>query len=286
MDQIILPEHATDASRRRAERALELARSCPPELAEEIALVGSSARGLADDGSDIEMNHWAAVMPPVEARVDWLRAAGATGIEAEDAPRSDQSHWLTFWLDGMPGEAGWQTFDALRDNVTFLRSGATIDRKVLFLADILVSARPLRTTGHLARVQAQLNDYSDTLQRAIIAAAVERWSPPAHLVGLRRLARHGETLALTERLLADVDMAARVLYAVHRRWEPSAKWTLTVAREFAPDLPLRVDAMLGDPLPERRVELCGRLCLDALALAPQSIDFSAAVAAWERGLSG
>lgn len=60
---IALPETATDASRRRAELAGQLARGCPVELAEEIALVGSTAHGLADDDSDLELNHWADAIP-------------------------------------------------------------------------------------------------------------------------------------------------------------------------------------------------------------------------------
>lgn len=155
---------------------------------------------------------------------------------------------------------------------------------MLFLADILVSAIPLRTSGRLRQYQAVLGEYSGAVERAIIAAAVERWSQPEHLAGLRRLARHGERIVLTERLLADVDAAVRLLYAVNRRWEPSQKWTLTVVRDFAPDLPARIDAILGDPSPERRVERCARLCLDALALVPDGYDVSAAVAAWERAV--
>jgi hypothetical protein len=150
---------------------------------------------------------------------------------------------------------------------------------VPFLADIIASAIPLRSGGRLTQWQARLNGYSDVVQRAIVAAAVERWAQPGHCAALSRLARHGEQLALAERLLADVNLAVRVLYAVNRRWEPSKKWTLTVARVFAPDLPARIDAILGDPSLDRRVELCARLCLDALALAPETLDVSAAVEA-------
>lgn len=285
MKHIPLPDHATDASRRRAERALELARSCPPELADEMALTGSTAHGFADDESDLELNLWATAIPPLAARVDWLRASGASDIEAEDAPRADQSWWIGFRLDDIPAEIGWQTFDALRDNLERILSGVATERGTLVIAEIVASAIPLRAGARLAEWQARLRDYSDEVQRAIIGAAVARWSPPEHRTALNRLARHGERIALTERLLADVDMTARVLYAVHRRWEPSRKWTLTAARDFAPDLPARIDAILGDPSPERRVELCARLCRDALALAPETVDVSAAVAALGSGSS-
>ncbi|MFN8448269.1 MAG: DUF4037 domain-containing protein [Anaerolineae bacterium] len=276
---IPLPDHATDASRRRAERALELARSCPPELADEMALTGSTAHGFADDESDLELNLWVTAIPPLAARIDWLRASGASDIEAEDVARSDQSWWISFRIGDIPAEIGWQTFDALRDNLERILSGAASERGTLVIAEIIASAIPLRAGARLAEWQTRLRGYSDAVQRAIIDSAVARWSHPGHRAALLRLARHGERIALTERLLADVDMAARVLYAVHRRWEPSRKWTLTAVRDFAPELPARIDAILGDPSLERRVELCARLCRDALALAPETVDVSAALAA-------
>ncbi len=279
---ISLPDHATDASRRRAGRALELARSCPPELADELALTGSTAHGFADDESDLEMNLWGMTIPSLEARIGWLRAAGATDIHAEAAPRADESWWISYRSGNIPAEIGWQTFDALDDNLGRILSGAATDRGALVIAEIIASAIPLRAGARLAAWQARLRGYSDAVQNAIIGAAVVRWSSPEHLAALNRLARHGERIALSERLLADVDMAVRVLYAAHRRWEPSRKWTLTAARDFAPDLPARIDAILGDPLPERRVELCARFCLDALALAPQTVDVAGAVAAWDK----
>jgi hypothetical protein len=82
-----------------------------------------------------------------------------------------------------------------------------------------------------------------------------------------------------------LDAALRVLYAANRRWEPSRKWTLTVAQAFAPDdlLP-RIDAILGDKSLERRVECCVHLCLEMLELVPEGYDVSAAVAALQAGL--
>ena len=82
---------------------------------------------------------------------------------------------------------------------------------------------------------------------------------------------------LSRQLLDDLDTALRLLYAVNRRWEPSAKWTLTVAREFAPaDLIARIDDALSYPSLTRRVEFCAQLCHDLLAQVPIEYDVSAA----------
>ena len=67
MESISLPENASAASIRRAELAQRLVESCPPALADEIALVGSTARGIADDEFDLELNLWAQAIPPLES---------------------------------------------------------------------------------------------------------------------------------------------------------------------------------------------------------------------------
>jgi hypothetical protein len=283
--KIELPAHATVASLRRAEIAERLANACPPELADEIALVGSTARGFADDDSDLELNLWAESIPPLDAWIAWLQAAGADEIDREDVVRPDNSYWLGFRLGDVPCEIGWQTFAAAHDNLDRILSGAVIDRKFLFLADIIASAIPLRTSGRLAEWQRALSGYSDAVQMALITSALERWTKPGYVAGVQRLARRGERLALAETLLADLNAALRVIYAAHRRWEPSNKWTLTVAREFAPfDLDARIDAILGDPSLERRVALCAQFCLEVLALVPPQYNVSVTVAALRAAL--
>jgi len=283
--QVVLPENASTASRRRADLALELAQACPLTLANEIALVGSTAHGFADDESDLELNLWSNAISPQIERVGWLHAAGAAAIVVEEKPRPDNSHWITCCVGDLPVEIGWQTFRALRTSLDRIRSGAVIDRKTLAFGDIIVSAIPLRTSGQLQNWQAALDDYSDDLQRSLINAALNLWSQPDHVAAARRLAQRGERLALMEALLGDLDAAVRVLYAANRRWEPSRKWTLTVAQAFAPDdlLP-RIDAILGDKSLEQRVDCCIRLCLEMLELVPESYDVSTALAVLQAGL--
>ena len=272
-----LPENASAASRRRAEFAEKLVESCPPALADEIALVGSTARGLADDESDLELNLWAETIPPLEERLAWLRAAGARDVQAEETARPDESYWVSFKLADIPAEVGWQTFTRLNKALDLIISGKVTDRQTLVFADVITSAIPLRTSGQLQRWQATLNPYSDALQRSLIGSAVESWSWSGYLASRRRMARRGEPLLLTQFLLNDLEMVMRLLYAIHRRWEVSEKWTLTVAREFAPpELIAQVDVVLSDPSLERRVELCAKLCLDVLALVPEGYDVSAA----------
>jgi hypothetical protein len=273
----LLPPNATTASRARAEIAARLAASCPPELADDIALTGSTARGLADDQSDLELNLWSAQLPPAAVRADWLRSAGAYALRIEQQPRPDNSYWIGFEIDGLPAEIGWQTFAALDIQIAQILSGTTLDRKVLTFADILVSAIPLRG-DQLAERQARLNDYSQAVQRGIINLAVGQWSKADHWAELRRLARRGEAVTLVGLLLPDLEMALRLLYAIHRRWEPSRKWTLSVAKTFAPPALLApIAAVISDPSLEQRVTACAHLCRDLLRLAPGDTPASAAL---------
>ena len=274
---IPLPPNATAASRRRAEAAYQLLDHCPPDLASDIALTGSTARGAADDDSDLELNLWAESIPPQKARLAWLTAAGASDFQVEDAPRPDNSYWIKFRFGDLSAEIGWQTFDALRERIDFIRSGATLERKALTFGDVIANAIPLRG-DQVREWQVILSGYSDAVQRGIVQLALDQWSQPQRWATTRRLARHGERLTLSRQLVDDLDLALRLLYAINRRWEPSPKWTLTVAREFAPaDLIKRIDDVLSYPSLTRRVEFCAALCRDVLALVPVEYDVSAAL---------
>ena len=252
---IALPPNATTASHQRAKIAERLVAACPPNLADDIALTGSTARGAADDDSDLELNLWAQSIPPLDQRVAWLTAAGATDLQVEDAPRPDDSYWIKFQLGGLSGEVGCQTVEALHAQIEHIRSGTTLERKVLTFGDIIASAIPLRG-DQVREWQIILSGYSDAVQRGIVQLAVDQWSQPSRWATARRLARHDERLTLSRQLVDDLDLALRLLYAVNRRWEPSPKWTLRVAREFAPaDLIARIDDVLGYPSLTHRVEL-------------------------------
>lgn len=272
-----LPPHATDASRKRYELALRLVESCPPELGDEIALTGSTARGLADDDSDLEINLWSETLPPIEARVAWLEAAGVEAIEVFEQPRPDDSYWIGGKVGDVPLEVGWQRY-ALVEEIIADWLGSP-ERQPF--ADILASAIPFRTKGRLTQWQEQLKKYSNEVQRHAVRLAVARWSKPDYFGDMLRLARRGERLTYMSSILQDLKLMMSLLYAVNRRWQPSGKWTLTVARDL-PRMPERwrerIDDILTAP-PEESVHLCVELMLDALALVPPEYDVSAAVAA-------
>jgi hypothetical protein len=273
--------HATPESRRLYDRAAALAATCPPELGREIAVLGSVARGLADAHSDLEIALWNVTLPPAAARAGWLAEQGVTDLLVSESARSDGSVWVAGRLDGLPFEASWQTVAALEAALHRITAAEGLEREVLALAELIVSAQPLRTVGWLARWQALLAAFPPALERAIIDSVAGRWARADHWVGLARLARRGESLLLAERLAAELDALLHLLYVVNRRWEPSRKWTLTLAADL-PRMPAgwreRLQAVLCAGGLEA-VEVCRALLLDGLALVSPEIDTSAAQAA-------
>ncbi|MFQ3566731.1 MAG: DUF4037 domain-containing protein [Aggregatilineales bacterium] len=269
---------ATPESQRMYERAAALAATCPPELGREIAVLGSVARGLADAQSDLEIALWNVTLPPVTARAGWLADQGVTDLLVSESARSDGSFWIAGRLDGVPFEASWQTVAALEAALHRIAAIESFEREVLALAELIASAQPLRTVGWLARWQALLAVFPPALERAIIDDVAGRWARAERWAALARLARRGECLLLAERLVAELDALLRLLYAVNRRWEPSRKWTLTLAADL-PRMPARwrdrIKAVLCASGLEA-VELCRALLLDGLALVSPEIDTSVA----------
>ena len=270
-----LPEYAGAASHKRYALALRLAESCPPELGSELALTGSTAAGLADEASDLELNLWAETIPPADARVAWLRAARVQNIQVFEQPRPDDSYWIGGRLDDVSLEVGWQTLEIADANVQKLLSGGMPQ----VMAYIFVNAIPFRTGGRLPAWQESLRAYSEFVQAQAVQQALGRWSKPDYIDGLLRLARRGERLALVETLLGDMKEMMALLYAVNRRWQPSRKWTLSAARTFAL-MPERWRERMDEVLtaaPEASIRLHAALLMDALALVPEAFDASAAV---------
>lgn len=272
---------ATEASRVRFELARELAERCPPELGHEIAVSGSVARGIADDDSDIELNFWTDETPPVDAREAWLREMGADELVADAFPGADGTAWVICFLRGIQIEAGWQSVDAQDQIVQRLAAGEIVDHRRLIVADMLRNAVALRGGKLLLEWQSQLAAYPEPLRERLIAESIERWSWPTFH---RALARRGERLAITSRLLVDVYAALRILCALNRRWEPDWKWLRQVEQDLAlapRDLATRIDSVFTADDPNRAIDLCFELVLDTLRLLPSSDNVSGAIAVAE-----
>lgn len=281
-----LTPNATEESRIRLELATELATGLPPELAPEAAVTGSVARGLADEGSDIELNLWAEEVPALDRAANALQAAGADDLTQED-PEPDGSIWFVLRFGAIWIEAGWQSIAATDELLGSIAAAKETDHGRLVVADVVANAVPLRTEGVLESWQRQLSDYPEALRVRLIEQAARTWSVPNYRQARRNVIRRGQRFALAQQLVWDVADVFRVLFATNRRWEPDWKWAARLASELPltlPDLSRRVNAIFGAGDPGEAVALCERLVLDTLELVEPPPDVSRARARLEESL--
>jgi hypothetical protein len=267
----MLSPDATRHSRDRLEIAQEVADRCPPALGQEVAVTGSVALGLADDGSDVELNLWVEALPDAGQRDTWLGAIGATDVKAEDVPWEDGTLAVTFRYRDVTIEVGWQTTAMLEAALRGVLDEYRTSR--LTLAYTVSQAVALRSAGALARWQSWLAEYPEGLQARLIEQNTSVWRLP-HSGGIRwTLARRQDVLALNERLTWDVYNILNLLFALNRRWRPDWKWLRhkCAALPVRPErLAERIEEVFTAAELERRVATCQRLILDTLALLPPS----------------
>lgn len=284
-----MPEPAAAATRVRLALARTLIAHCPSDLAAEIAVTGSVARGVADDYSDVELNLWVDTLPAVEQWRSWLEEAGATDLQ-QDLGEMDGTgfQWTVCNVQGIWIEIGWALIDQFDGFVHDLAGGVYIGHERLQMGWTVRHAIPLRTEGHLATWQAALSRYPDGLAERVIADQTSVWADP-HVPGVRwGLAARGERMGLALRFIWDTQNLLRVLFAVNHVWDHDLKWT----DERSLDLPLepanlsaRIDAMFTLADLRQAVEINQRLIIETLELArDQGFAVSAALESMRNGL--
>jgi predicted nucleotidyltransferase len=244
--------------------AQRIADALPPEVAEEVVLTGSVSRGVADEVSDIEM---LIVTPePLElaACFDHARAAGLEELDTW-GPQGTPTRRVSGVREGVPIELVWWSRDHAEASVE-----AIFRDDGLSSAEAIAGGVSLRTCGLLSRWQARLGDYPDELARAQIEDAALTWGGFA-AAGLLTIARPGELLSRTERMLDDVLRVLRIVYALNRVWPPTTK---RFAARVAPlevkpaRLAERIEEAFSEPDPRRALLVMTELQAETVALAP------------------
>lgn len=255
----------SERSRELRDLAQRVADALPLGVAEEVVLTGSVSRGVADEVSDIEM----LVVTPVPLELaDCFEHARAAGLEQLDTwgERSTPTRRVSGVREGVPLELVWWSRAQAESSIeSFFR-----DTLVSSAADAIAHGVALRTGGSLARWQARLGDYPDELARARIEDAALTWGGFAP-AGVLTLARPGELLARTERMLDDATRVLRIVYALNRVWQPTHKRLAdrVAALDVKPvRLAERIDEALSEPDPRRALLLMTELQADTVALAP------------------
>jgi predicted nucleotidyltransferase len=244
--------------------AQRVADALPLEVAEEVVLTGSVSRGVADEVSDIEM---LVVTPEPMELAACFQHARTAGLEELDTwgDQSTPTRRVSGFLDGVPLELIWWSREYAESSIdSFFRTDMSS------AADAIAHGVALRTSGSLARWQARLSDYPEELARARIEDAALTWGgfTPA---GLLTLARPGERLARTERMLDDASRVLRIVYALNRVWQPTHKRLEARAASLAVKparLAERIEEAFSEPDPRRALLVMTELQSETVALAP------------------
>src|SRR5204863_4350759 len=133
---------------------------------------------------------------------------------------------------GLPSPQSWGARDTPAVTVFGYREGVPIEEiwwskayaetRISATAEALANGLPLKTSGLLAKWQAELAEYPEELAAARIEDAALTWGGFAP-EGLLTVTRPGERLALVERLVDDASRVVRIVFALNRVWEPTHK---------------------------------------------------------------
>lgn len=263
-----------------------LVQQCPPELGEEIVVVGSAGLGCADTHSDLDIEFWGKTLPSWESVTTWLESVGAVDLtldrESGDDELNISCRYEKVWI-----EAGWRDINHKEKLIQTILAGQDTTRLNLLQIGNIFYAVPLRTTGILKRWQQKLSTYPDVVQKQVILGASAFWTFPHRVEMLWTLAQREEPLGLTIWLTADVSDALRILFAVNQQWEMDWKHLRTVSQRLAvkPDkLADRVDKVFTVQQLAHRVKIAMQLILDVLELVPSSYDVTRAKTNFQRSL--
>src|SRR5260221_266580 len=219
-----LPPTATEDSHIRYKIAPKLLNLAPPSFGQESVLTGSASRGVADKYSDIEMMFYVDALPAREDRETWLRFAGASDIVFDTEAPGDSEVWVTFYINGISIEAGWRVITGHEKDIDAIVAGKVVAHGPLTLAWITTHAVSLRSIGHLPRSQQKLSHYPEMLPPKIIDNINEYWIVPQGFAIRWALLAREEPMALTQRLLGEMQFVLRILFAINHQWEPDWKW--------------------------------------------------------------
>ena len=253
-----------ERSRQLQDLAQRVVDALPREVAEEVVLTGSVSRGVADEVSDIEM---LIVSPEPMELAACFEHARAAGLEELDTwgDQSTPTRRVSGYLEGVPLELVWWSREYAESSIDSIVRG-----EMSSAADAIAYGVALRTLGSLSRWQARLSDYPEELARARIEDAALTWGgfTPA---GLLTLARPGERLARTERMLDDASRVLRIVYALNRVWQPTHKRLAVRVASLAVKparLAERIDEAFSESDPRRALLVMTELQSETVALAP------------------
>jgi hypothetical protein len=224
-----------------------------PESVTDVVLTGSTARGVADELSDVELLVISAALPdelPLDDCQSW-----SSGTEG--------SMWYGGKYDDERVELVWWTAAHAEERVRGIAAGEIVDHERLRSAEAIVNGIPLRGVRH-EDWAARLGRYPDGLRARIVDDVTDEWVD--WVDSQRTNLREGDALVLAEGIVEMAEGILRVVFALNEEWEPGWK-----------RLALRVEplAVKPDRLADRIDAAIRALDLQALrTLAAETLSFA------------
>lgn len=233
-----------------------------PESVEDVVLTGSTARGTADELSDVELLTISESLPdelPLDRVQSW--SPGIAG-----------AMWYGGEFAGESVELVWWTPAYVEERVCALAAGEIVDYARQKTAEAILNGIPLRGERH-ADWAARIAGYPQGLAARILADVANEWTDPVS--AQRTYLRPGDALVLAQRLVEDAEAILRVVFALNEEWPPGWKRLADRVEPLAvqPErLAERIDAAI------RALDLGAMraLAAETLALAPQTDKISLA----------
>lgn len=205
-----------------------------PAYVEDIVLTGSTARGMADGLSDIELLVISDPLPealPFDELQSWT-------------PPIDGAMWYGGSFEGEKVELVWWTPAYVEERVRAIAAGEIVDHSRLCTAEAIVNGIPLRGERH-AEWALRLARYPHGLGARIIDDVTDEWIDWTD--SQRSNLRTGDGLVLAQALVAAAEGILQIVFALNEEWVPG--WKRLAARveplAHKPDrLAERIDAAI------------------------------------------
>jgi predicted nucleotidyltransferase len=199
--------------RQLAERMAAIFRTHPQARA--MALVGSVAKGVADDISDIDMTVYYEQIPPRETLERLRQEAGGSDWIFFIGDPEEGGCVLSFYLEGIKCDFALSTIAKWEDNMAEVLTLHKVDSPMQKALSGMLDAIPLFGAEYIALWQAQAEAYPDALAEAMVQTNLKFYPP---WVTERMVAQRGDLLFLyqifteAERNILGVLMGLNRLY--------------------------------------------------------------------------